>query len=167
MTTRSITRPNPGDTIVELLLYAALLCIFLLALFNLFSLIISNQTRATAVSLVQSNGNFLLAKLAYDLNQADAITSPLTIGSSAVSMTLVNVGVTTVYSVTNGRLNLSVGTSVNALNDADTAVSNFIVRRLGNVGGSNSLQVGFTVTSLVVDNTSLKAADFSTTAAIR
>jgi hypothetical protein len=150
-----------------LLLYAALLCIFLLALFNLFSLIISNQTRATAVSLVQSNGNFLLAKLTYDLNQADAITSPLTIGSSAVSMTLVNVGVTTVYSVTNGRLNLSVGTSVNALNDVDTAVSNFIVRRLGNAGGRNSLQIGFTVTSLVVDNTGAKASDFSTTAAIR
>lgn len=158
---------NHGNTIVELTLYMGLLSIFLLALFNLFSLIISTQTRATAVSLVQTNGNYLLAKLSYDINQADAITYPLSVGTSAFTMTLVNNGVSYVYSVNNGRLNLSDGTAAYGLNDSDTAISNFFVRRLGNPSGSNSLQLSFTITSLVVDNTGTKSADFSTTSAIR
>jgi hypothetical protein len=156
-----------ATTIVELTLYMGLLSIFLVIIFNLFSQIISTQTRSVAVSLVQTNGNFLLTKLTHDINQANAITVPASIGSSAVSMTL-TIGTTNAsYTISNGRL-VMIDTSGNYnLNDADTTISDFVVTRLGNSGGKAGLKIVFTVTSNVVDNSNIKTKTYQTFASLR
>jgi hypothetical protein len=162
-----INKFKPATTIVELTLYMGLLSIFLLILFNLFSQIISTQTRSVAVSLVQTNGNFLLSKLTHDINQASSITSPASIGASATSMTLQIGGTATAYSISNGRLILTDTSGSYNLNDTDTTVSNFMATRLGNSGGKAGLQISFTLTSNVVDNSNVKTKTFNTFAAIR
>ncbi|MFA5025494.1 MAG: hypothetical protein WC503_03245 [Candidatus Shapirobacteria bacterium] len=156
-----------ATTIVELTLYMGLLSIFLLILFDLFSQIISTQTRSVAVSLVQTNGNFLLSKLTHDINQANAITIPASIGSSAVSMTL-TIGTTNAsYTVSNGRLTITDSSGTFNLSDVDTTVSNFVVTRLGNSGGKAGLKIIFTLTSNVVDNSNLKTKTYQTFVSLR
>lgn len=156
-----------GTTVVELVLYMGLLSIFILALSNLFSQILNTQTRSAAVSLVQTNGNFLLTRLTHDINQANDIIAPVAIGDSLVSFTLKVGSSLSTYSLNNGRLQLNDGTNIYNLNDADTAISNLIALRLGNSGGKNGLRLSFSVTSLVVDNTGIKSADFKTFANLR
>jgi len=53
------------------------------------------------------------------------------------------------------------------LNDVDTTITNFLVTRLGNSGGKAGLQLVFTVTSNVVDNSNIKTKTFNTFAALR
>jgi hypothetical protein len=156
-----------ATTIVELTLYMGLLSIFLVVMFNLFSQIISTQTRSVAVSLVQTNGNFLLTKLTHDINQANAITVPASIGSSAVTMTLTIGTTNATYTVTDGRLVMTDTSGSYNLNDADTTVSNFIITRLGNSGGKAGLKIVFTLTSNVIDNSNIKSKTFNTFAALR
>lgn len=159
--------PNSGTTLIELVLYMGLLSIFLLMIFNLFATILATQTRSIAVSLVQTNGNFLLTKLTYDINQADSIITPLAIGTSDVSMVL-RLGTSDAdYSVSGGRLVLTDSSGPSNLNDIDTTVSDFVVKRLGNSGGRQGLQISFTITSNVIDNTSIKAKSFQTFATLR
>lgn len=159
--------PNSGTTIVELTLYMGLLSIFIIILFNLFTAILSTQTRSVAVSLVQTNGNFLLTKLTSDINRADSIVLPLAIGASASSMVL-KVGTTNAtYSISNGRLVIADGSGSNNLNDSDTTISDFVVIKLGNAGGKPGLQISFTITSNVVDNSNIKTKTFQTFSAIR
>ncbi len=158
---------HQGTTIVELTLYMGLLSIFIVALFNLFSQILSTQTRSTAVSLVQTNGNFLLTKLTHDINQADAIITPASIGSSGTTMVL-RIGTTNAtYTISGNRLQLTDATGSYNLNDVDTTISNFSVVRLGNSGGENGLRLSFTITSDVVDNSGVKTKSFTTFATIR
>lgn len=159
--------PNSGTTIVELTLYMGLLSIFIVILFNLFTAILSTQTRSTAVSLVQTNGNFLLTKLTRDINQTDNIILPLAIGASSTSMIL-TVGTTNAtYALFNGRLVLTDISGNYNLNDSDTTVSDFVITKLGNSGGKPGLQISFTITSNVVDNSNIKSKTFQTFSAIR
>jgi len=156
-----------GTTIVELTLYMGLLSIFILIIFNLFTTVLSTQTRSTATSLVQTNGNFLLSKLTHDINQADSIVLPLTINSTSSAMTL-KIGTTNAsYSISNGRIVLTDSAGTYNLNDADTTVSDFVVQRLGNSGGLPGLQITFTLTSNVVDNSNIKSKTFNTFATLR
>lgn len=156
-----------ATTIVELTLYMGLLSIFLVIIFNLFSQIISTQTRSVAVSLVQTNGNFLLTKLTHDINQANAITAPASIGSSAISMTLTIGTTNSSYTISNGRLTMTDTSGTYNLNDADTTISDFVVTRLGNSGGKAGLKIVFTVTSNVVDNSNIKTKTYQTFASLR
>lgn len=156
-----------ATTIVELTLYMGLLSIFLVILFDLFSQIISTQTRSVAVSLVQTNGNFLLSKLTHDINQATAITIPLSLGSSASTMTLTIGSTNATYSVINGRLVMTDSSGTFNLNDVDTTLSDFVVTRLGNSGGKAGLKIIFTLTSNVVDNSNIKTKTYQTFATLR
>lgn len=156
-----------GTTVVELVLYMGLLSIFILILFDLFAQILSTQTRSAGVSLVQTNGNFLLTKLTRDINQADSITTPAVIDATASSMIL-KIGTTdATYSVSEGRLLLSDSSGTYYLNDLDTSVSGFMVKKIGNSTGRQGLQLFFTISSNIVDNSNLKTKSFQTFAALR
>lgn len=156
-----------ATTIVELTLYMGLLSIFLVILFDLFSQIISTQTRSVAVSLVQTNGNFLLTKLTHDINQAAAIATPLSLGSSASTMTLTIGSTNASYAVSNGRLVMTDSSGTFNLNDVDTTLSDFVVTRIGNSGGKAGLKIVFTLTSNIADNSSIKTKTYQTFATLR
>lgn len=156
-----------GTTIVELTLYMGLLSIFLFILSDLFVQMLNTQTRSTAVSLVQNNGNFLLTKLTRDINQADTITTPSSLGTSSTTIVLTMGTTSATYSIGNSRLQRTDSSGTYYLNDADTSISNFNALRLGNTGGKHGLQFSFTVTSNVVDNSNIKSAIFQSAANLR
>ncbi len=157
---------NFGTTIVELLLYMGLMSIFIVMVVNLFGQVLSVQTNSTAQSNVQTNGNFILTKLSQDINLADNIVTPLSIGQTAASIILKNGLNNTSYTVVDGRLVLTDASGSYNLNDVDTIISNFLVKRLGNIGGKNGLQISYTITSVIIESET-KSADFNTFISIR
>lgn len=156
-----------GSTVVELVLYMGLLSIFILALFDIFSQILNTQTRSVAVSLVQTNGNFLLTKLTQDINRAESISVPVAIGDTGNTLTLQIGSTSAVYTITDGRLRMVDSTGTYNLNDVDTTISNFNVQKLGNPLGRAGVQLSLTITSNVVDNANTKTLNFQTFATTR
>lgn len=55
-------------TLIELLIYMALVGLFLVVLTNMLVTILEAQAESTAVSLVDIDGRFILARLSYDAN---------------------------------------------------------------------------------------------------
>jgi len=157
---------NSGTTIVELILYMGLLSIFMVMVVNLFGQVLSVQTDSVAESYIQTNGNFLLIKLAKDINSSDDIITPSSIGQSATSVVLRSGPNNISYTIINGRLVLTDNTGSYNLNDVDTIISDFLVKRLGNSGGKNGLQVSYKITSAISDQ-EIKSKDFNTFISLR
>ena len=157
---------NSGTTIVELILYMGLLSIFIVMVVNLFGQVLSVQTSSTAHSNVQTNGNFILTKLSKDINLADDFVTPLNIGQTANSIVLKNGLNNTSYTVVDGRLVLTDSSGTYNLNDVNTIISDFLVKRLGNSGGKNGLQISYKITSTIVESET-KSATFNTFISLR
>ncbi len=107
-----------GFTLIELLIYMALVGLFLVVLTNMLATILETQTESTAASLVDIDGWYILARLAYDANT-------VVLNSAA-------------YSLVDGNL------WVNGvrLNSYDSVVSGWSVTRV-----DDTARVAFTVTS--------------------
>ncbi len=107
-----------GFTLIELLIYMALVGLFLVVLTNMLATILETQTESTAASLVDIDGWYILARLAYDANT-------VVLNSAA-------------YSLVDGNLWVS-GVR---LNSYDSVVSGWSVTRV-----DDTARVAFTVTS--------------------
>lgn len=134
-----------GFTIIELLMFMALITILLSLLTSIFLTAIDVQLSSQATSAVEQQGRFLLSRFSYDVHRATSISAPA-LGETASQLTLVVGGATYTYAVVGGELQLATPTSTEALNDIDTSVSDFQVTRSGNPTGKHTLQISFTVT---------------------
>ena len=105
-------------TLVELLIYMALVGLFLVVLTNILVTILETQAESAAVSLVDIDGRYILARLAYDANTV--VLSPQT------------------YTVSGG--NLWVG--VVRLNSYDSEISGWSITRV-----DDTARVSFIITS--------------------
>lgn len=138
-----------GITVVELLLYMAILSVLLTILTSVFVSALDVQSESNASSSVEQDGNYILARLAYDIHRAQSINIPQTNGATNDNFQIVVGGINYTYSAdVNGNLNLTNNLGVNNLNNYGSSVSAFLIQRLGNTGGvENTLRINFTVTS--------------------
>src|SRR3990167_8822134 len=93
-----------GFTLIEIIIYMALLSIFLLTLTDIFVSILDVQLESDATSAVEQDGRFLLSRLAYDINRANAITIPGAIGSSSNSLEMTIAADTYTYTLSGSDL---------------------------------------------------------------
>lgn len=124
-----INRFRKGFTLIELLIYMGLVAIFLGILTNLFISVLDLKNESLATSAVESDGRFILQRLIYDTGQEG--TDSIIADYSLVGDKLVRDG--------------------SNLNSSETSISNFETTPLGNLGGKQSLQVKFTVSSIRSD----------------
>ncbi len=148
---------------MEMLLYMGILMILLAVLSQLFSTTIETQLSSESYSSVQADGRFIIDRLSYDIRQASSVTTPATLGASGSTLVLVINGTTYTYSVTGGNLLVN---SVR-MNGYNTSVSNLTFRRYGNVGGKPTINMGFTLTSLVSRNGTNNTNSYQTTVSLR
>lgn len=159
-----------GVTVVELLLYMAILSGLLSILTSIFVAALDVQTESSATSSVEQDGNYILARLAYDIHRAQSINIPSSNGLPATnSFQIVINGVNYTYSVDiNNNLILANDLGVYNLNSYGTSASAFLVQRYGNVGGvENTLKVNFIVTSRAKRVSGLEKRDFQTNLSLR
>ncbi len=158
-----------GFTIVELILFMGLLMLLIGITSTVFTTAVNIQLESTAASSVQQDERFIVAKLNYDVERATSITTPATKGVAGNSIQLVIGGVTNTYTISaGGNLQVTANGVTNTINGYDTTVSNFLVTRLGNTGGTeDTLQVLFTLTSRTKKDTGYESKNIQTAFALR
>ena len=159
-----------GTTIVELLLYMAILSIFLTVLTSVFVQALDVQSESQATSSVEQDGNYILARLNYDIHRAQSINIPETNGAPPTnSFQIVIDGVDYTYSLdVNNNLIITNNAEVNNLNNFGSSVTAFSVTRLGNVGGiEDNLKISFTVTSKVKRISGFESKNYETNLSLR
>lgn len=156
-----------GFTIIELMIYSAILGIFLVVLTTLFTSTLDLQLESEATTSVVADSRYIFSRFSYDIGRSSNITIPASLGEEANSMQLTIDGVPHTYSVTNGRLELASGTETNVLNSVGTVVSNVSFLRLGNVGGKHSVRIGITITSATQLPAGPEQRDYQTTITLR
>ncbi len=135
-----------GFTIVELLMYMALVTILLTVLTSIFLAALDAQLSSQASSTTLTSGRFILSRLEYDLHRASEVNTPSQLGQTSDGLIISAGGSTLSYGVDNGNLILNTAGSSQVLNDASTTISNLVFTRLGNVGGKPTITISFTIT---------------------
>lgn len=158
-----------GVTMVELLLYMSILSVLLLVLSSIFVSALDVQSESNATSSVEQDGNYILARLNYDVHRAQSINIPASNGTTANNFQIVIGGINNTYSIDgNNNLILTNDLGANNLNNFNSSISALLVQRLGNPGGvENSLKINFTVSSRVKRISGIETKDFETNLSLR
>lgn len=166
---KKIIRSQKGISVIELILYMSILAVLLTVLTNIFISALDVQLESQATSSVEQDGNYILARLNYDIHRAQSITIPGENGEEANNFQIVIDGVNHDYSIdVNNNLILTDDLGANILNNYGTGVSNFSVIRLGNAGGvENTLKVNFRLTSKIRRASGFEIKDFQTNLSLR
>jgi len=158
-----------GTTLVELLLYMGILSILLTTLTSIFVSALDVQSESNATSSVEQDGNYILARLNYDIHRAQSISIPPSNGATSSGLQVLVDGDNFEYSINgNNDLILTNNLEVNSLNSFGTDISNFSVGRFGNTGGiENTLKINFTVTGREQRVSILETKNFETNISLR
>ena len=148
-----------GTTMVEILIYLGLLSIFLVVLVNLFVTSVNFKLESESTSTLQSDSQFILAKLANDVGAATS----LDVSGNTLILS------TGTYSLSNGDLILTEGVQSAKLNSLDTTITNLTFTKLGNSGGGvPTVQIQFDIESEIEKQGNIKETrELQTTLGIR
>ncbi len=156
-----------GFTLIELLISMGLLAIILSVLTSLFVSVIDTQLESQATSSVDQDGRFILAKLSYDIRRATSIAIPATLGAQGSTLQIIVNGVSYTYALNGNTLELTNNQGTEKINSPNTTVSNLFFRRLGNtLGGKNTVEIQFTVTSIIT-KPDVETRSYKTTVGLR
>ncbi len=136
-----------GVTLIELLMYMALLTILVTLISGIFASVLDSQLEAEASSAVDQDGRYLMAKLTRDMQSASAITQPAAGQQGSTLQITVNSINYTYTSNGSGNLQLTNNNGTDNLNSFGTSVSNLNFQRIGSGGTNDTIRVSFTVTS--------------------
>lgn len=134
-------------TLIELILFFGLFSIILGVLTNLFSVIVDTQTEVETTSAVENDSKFITTRIMYDIQRADSISMPASVGSQTATLSLIIDGETYNYAVNNGNLELTINANIDSLNSNLTQLSNISFQRFGNIGGKHAIRLQFTIDS--------------------
>jgi len=162
-----IINTSSGFTLVELLLYMGLLSIILVVFTNIFTAIIDMQLGAQSTSNVSQDGRYTYSRLIYDINTADTVLEPASLGSTSAILRLTKNSQEYSYSLVSDNLVMTDATSAAALNGFNTKLSNLSFQRIGNVNGKHTFRINFTITSRSQLDGTPETKIFQTTAGLR
>lgn len=161
------TNINKGFTLVEMLLYGAILMMFLTVLTALFSSLIELQLSSESNTSLAQDGRYIFSRLSYDVGRASDIILPASAGGTGTTLHITISGSSQVYSVVGGNLTVTNSSGTYTLNSSGTSVSGLTVRRLGNTGGKQSVQVLYTITSRTTREYGVESRTFQSAFALR
>lgn len=136
-----------GYTLIELLLFIAISSIFLAATAQLLQSAVDFKLETSGSAAVDLAGNYLYARLRYDIRRASSISLPAGANQTGDTLRLVIGGVSYTYTVSSGRLILSTPTLTAPVSDNTVIVQNFSVTRTGVSPQSTGAQIRFDLES--------------------
>lgn len=142
------TRRQAGFTLMELMLYIAVLGSLLAAVAGFFGVAASARIKNQAVYEVDSQGSFAIETIGQAIRGSSLVTSP-TITANANSLTLATATPATnptVFSLNNGTLQVKEGSAaaVSLTNDK-VAVSNLTFTNLSRAGTPGLVRISMTI----------------------
>jgi hypothetical protein len=157
-----------GFTIIEFLVFMGLFSIVIVIMMQIFVSMLDVSLENKASSSIDQDGDYLLARLAADMNVAQAITIPSSLGTPSATLRItLNDGSIYTYSLLGTVMQLNDTLGTYRLNSSDANVSNLTFTQLGKVNGKNSIKIHFTLTSTTKKRTGADIKDFDTTLGIR
>lgn len=151
-----------GFTLIEQLIYMGLLSIFLITLTEMFVSILNVRKESEAVSAVEQDGRFIMARLAYDINRADSITTPAAPGASSSSLGLIIGGVTYTYVLNGTNLQLTTNVGTNSINSLGSSINTVSFQRIGN-NNKDTIKITMTANGTTITNKGIESMNFVTT----
>jgi len=156
-----------GFTIVELVIYAGILTMFLAVLTGIFSEVLDMQLESETESSVVQDSRYILSRFSYDIERASAIVTPAALGDQTQILVLTIGGVNNTYALTNGNLVFTDATGSGSMNSYGTTVSNISFLRYGNVGGKNGVRIAFTLTTTTQRTMGAQTRSYQATIGLR
>lgn len=162
-------KSQKGASIVELLLYMSILAVLLTILTSVFVSALDVQSESQATSSVEQDGNYILARLNYDIHRAQSINIPEALGEQSGNFQIVVDGENYAYGMDgNNNLILTNNSGAGNLNNYNTSISDFSIQRLGNTGGTeDTLRISFTLTSRNKRISGFETKNFQTNISLR
>lgn len=140
---------------------------FLLILTRMLSTSLQTQTESEATTSVHQDGRYIVAKLSYDLGNADTLVTPSVAGQSTSSLIFTIAPTTYTYALSNGNLTRQDAFGTNTLNSINTTITNFSVTRREGVGSKPTLSVSLTLQSVAKKIPGVDTQTFQTTIGMR
>lgn len=156
-----------GFTLVEMILYMGILSIFILVLNQLFIYALDYQLKARSPSLLIIDSRFILSRLTYDIQRADSIEMPAQLGEAESRLQLMIDGKSYRYLKNGADLQLAFNGQDLRLNSPDIKISDFNIKRIGNLGGKHGVKINMTFQSSVIKNRKPEEIVISTSVALR
>ena len=165
-------RKQAGYTLIELLLYVAIVGVLLSAVTAFFGVTTDARIKNQTVNEVNTQGTFAMDYITQTIRNATSVTSPAAAATDSQLTLVVPTGTLspTVFNLSSGVLQVKEGTATAiALTNSKVQVTNLTVKNLTRSGTSGTVQVSITVSRV---NTANDAdydytRTFTTTAAIR
>ncbi len=152
-----------GFTLVEIILYMALVAIFIITLTDIFVSILDIRTESEATSAVEQDGRFILSRLHYDIPRSTSIINPANLGDTSDTLELDIEGITHTYSLVTNNLELEDGTGTFNVNSSEATVSVINFQKIGNVGGKETIRIQFDIESVTQRPSGPETRSFTTT----
>ena len=148
-------------------MYMGLLSILIVIMVEIFASSLNVQLESASSSSVQQDGRFLLARLTGDIQNAQSVVVPASIGAQSSSLQVTINSINYTYALSSGNIQLTNNNGTDNLNSLDTTVLNLSFQRLGNASGKSSIQIKLTLTSKVARKQVTETKNFQTTVGLR
>lgn len=134
---------NRGFSLLELIIYIAILIGFLMAVTNIFFVIAASYAKEEARAEVQQNIRFAAEQITSEINSATAISEPVAAGDSGNVLEVTVEGLPTRFDVSDGVLRKTRGAVVENITSDKVVVSISpnIFTRIENANAKSTIQV--------------------------
>ncbi len=130
-----------GVTLVELLIYMALLMGFLTLLSGVFVSTLEVQSASIDTARIEQDSQYLFSRLEYDLGRSTAIITPVNNGDTDPTLEIVTAAGNLIYFAEAGQLKLATATGEEILTSPGIAVTSLSFQRLGDSGNADSIRI--------------------------
>ncbi len=146
MNIRQFRSDQRGVTLIELLVTMGLLSAFMVLLTTVFTASVDVQSESSSYSSAISDGRYTLARLAYDIRRATAISVPAAAGDEDDTLAITIGSTAYTYHIHDGRLQMNADGVSDYLTGQRSVVSDVHFQLLANGSGKPSVRYRFTVT---------------------
>lgn len=141
-----------------------ILMVLIGVLTTLFGQILDVQLESQAVSSVDQNGRFIMARLTHDVQSASDIVTPEDPGDETDTLQITVNSVEYIYTLdAGGNLLLTQDSVSDQLNSEAVRISDLSFTRIGNGDSNDTVRIGFTVTSRAQQQAGMQQKSFQTT----
>ncbi|NTU69564.1 hypothetical protein HGB13_01885 [bacterium] len=142
------TIKRQGSSLLEALLYIALLSMIIVSIGTFYSLMIRERVRNNTISEVEQQGQFIIDNITQSIRNAQSISSPAP-QASASSLTLImqDAGVSpTIFSLASGNLSIQEGlASAINLNGTNLEVTSLGFTNMTRSGTAGNIKIDLTL----------------------
>lgn len=152
---------------MELIVYLGLLASILVLVIEILITGSEFQLKSGAKQAVDEESRFVMQRLSRDIRQASSVTTPVSLNSSASSLTIVISGSSYTYQTTSGKLEVVSSSETMPLTSTNVNITNTNFRRLGNSGGKASIEITLNMESVAAAFPEKPSVSLKTSSSLR